>query len=158
LAGIEFYFSNLNAKFIQMPLKLERADPYVNVAGIFEVLAKDKYMDRFLTMKQVEETTGYKRSRIYEFIAAKTFPKPEKPNGPRGRSVWWESNAEAWKHGKRDWGKPPIKEGMIASSSRHNRPLGAPLRLVRPVADIPRIDLEAVVRAAMPAARALCRS
>ena len=49
---------------------------------------------RFVRLPEVESLTGYRRSRIYDFVKAGTFPRPCKL-GPR--SVGWiESEVQHW--------------------------------------------------------------
>ena len=49
---------------------------------------------RILRLREVEQTTGIKRSTIYEGIAAATFPKPI-PLAPRCVG-WLEDEIAAW--------------------------------------------------------------
>ena len=45
-------------------------------------------MERLLTIRDVEQLTGFKKSSVYSFIEAGDFPKPIKI----GRSSRWPSN------------------------------------------------------------------
>ena len=45
-------------------------------------------MDRLLTIRDVEQLTGFKKSSVYSFIEAGDFPRPVKI----GRSSRWPSN------------------------------------------------------------------
>lgn len=55
---------------------------------------------RWLTMKEVMERTGYKRTKIYELrLEDSTFPKPIKLGKGVGRHAtlrWIESDIDAW--------------------------------------------------------------
>ncbi len=49
--------------------------------------------ERLLTLFQVEDQTGFRKSKIYELIAAKEFPEPIH----FGRAVrWMESEVQLW--------------------------------------------------------------
>lgn len=48
----------------------------------------------FLSIKQVEEITGLKKTAIYERIAAGTFPKQRSLGGVASR--WWRGEVRAW--------------------------------------------------------------
>ena len=45
-------------------------------------------MEKLLTIREVEQLTGFKKSSVYSFIEAGDFPKPIKI----GRSSRWASN------------------------------------------------------------------
>ena len=49
---------------------------------------------RFIRLSQVEMLTGYKRSRLYDFVKAGTFPQPLKI-GPRA-TAWVEGEVQDW--------------------------------------------------------------
>lgn len=49
--------------------------------------------DRLLRMKQVEDKVGMKKTVIYEWVKAGTFPKPIKLGSA---SVWQESEVQDW--------------------------------------------------------------
>ena len=44
-------------------------------------------MEKLLTIREVEQLTGFKKSSVYSFIEAGDFPKPIKI----GRPSWWPS-------------------------------------------------------------------
>ncbi|MGA1561165.1 MAG: helix-turn-helix transcriptional regulator [bacterium] len=49
--------------------------------------------ERLLTLSQVEDQTGFRKSKIYELIAAKEFPEPIH----FGLAVrWLESEVQLW--------------------------------------------------------------
>jgi prophage regulatory protein len=52
-------------------------------------------MERLLTREEVERLTGFKRSAIYERVAAGTFPKPRRERGT-GTVRWLESELQSW--------------------------------------------------------------
>lgn len=54
---------------------------------------------RIMRLPEVIAATGYKRSSIYSFMAAGTFPQCRSigPKSGRGRAVGWDSEEiEAW--------------------------------------------------------------
>ncbi len=49
--------------------------------------------ERLLTLTQVQDQTGFRKSKLYELIAAKEFPEPIH----FGRAVrWLESEVQLW--------------------------------------------------------------
>jgi predicted DNA-binding transcriptional regulator AlpA len=52
-------------------------------------------LDRLLTIKQVMDITGFKRTYIYDRISKNKFPKQRKPGGGT-HSRWSEREIQAW--------------------------------------------------------------
>ncbi|MDP7156620.1 MAG: AlpA family transcriptional regulator [SAR324 cluster bacterium] len=49
---------------------------------------------RLIRLPEVESLTGYRRSRIYDFVKQGTFPQPLKI-GPRA-TAWVEDEVQGW--------------------------------------------------------------
>jgi prophage regulatory protein len=52
------------------------------------------HRNRLIRLPEVESLTGYKRSRIYDFVKSGNFPQPLKI-GPRA-TAWIESEIQGW--------------------------------------------------------------
>jgi prophage regulatory protein len=66
-------------------------------------------MDRLLKLPEVQKYLPLSRTRIYELIAAGSFP-PNVKISERG-VAWRESDIIAYINGKRDWTPPkPLKK------------------------------------------------
>lgn len=52
-------------------------------------------LDRLLTIKQIMDITGFKRTYIYDRIRKNEFPKQRKPGGGT-QSRWSERDIQAW--------------------------------------------------------------
>ena len=65
-------------------------------------------MDRLLTIRDVEQLTGFKKSSVYSFIEAGDFPKPIKI----GRSSRWPSSEIS------DWVQETIQRGRSAELTK----------------------------------------
>ena len=57
-------------------------------------MIKEDHQERFLTLPQVQERTGFSLSFIYKSVNDKTFPPPRKVGGRA--SVWLESEINDW--------------------------------------------------------------